>query len=96
MWPKTTAPRAAETPRRPGVRGQEDTVKGSVRVCGRVKVCQGHGFKEGNLAGYPKREQIHPHILYTQSKPALLTAQLARTLTYCIPPGLASFWYGAS
>lgn len=27
MWPKTTAPRAAQTPQRPGVRDHKDTVE---------------------------------------------------------------------
>lgn len=84
MWPKTTAPRVAETPHRPGVRGQEDT-EGVCECVGGKRRAEETGwrppwFKEGNLAEYPKHEQIHPTYCPYRGNLLSKTVQLACTL----------------
>lgn len=77
MWPKTTAHRAAKTPKR-GVRGQgdtEDVHKGN-------KVCQGHRVRatwiQRRESGRKSQSmQIQPCVLYLQRNPTPRNSQVS-------------------
>lgn len=94
MWPKTTAPRAAESPRRPGVRGQEDTVKECVSAREGNGVLRRRGgthpgLKKGIYQNIPNMSRFSPIYCTYRRNVLSETVQLA-----CIPPRLA--WHGAS